>query len=40
MPIGQVHRKKLKTNLAILLLVLGFCALIWAITMVKIAAQG
>ena len=35
MPHSDLHKKKLKTNLAILGLVLGLVALIWAITMVK-----
>lgn len=34
---SDLHRKKLKKNLAVLGLILGFCALIWVITMIKIA---
>lgn len=37
MPPSNIHKKKLKTNLAILATIIGFCALIWAITMVKMA---
>jgi hypothetical protein len=37
MPPSELHKKKLKTNLAIMAGVLGFCALIAFITMIKIA---
>lgn len=37
MPHGPVHKTKLKKNLAILAGILGFIALFWVITMVKIA---
>ena len=40
MPIGELHKKKLKTNLAILALIVGLCALIWAITMIKVSGAG
>ncbi|MEM7650749.1 MAG: hypothetical protein AAF204_01545 [Pseudomonadota bacterium] len=33
----DLHKKKLKKNLAVLGMILGFIALIWAITMIKIA---
>lgn len=36
---SPVHKKKLKQNLAVLALIAGFCALIWAVTMVKIAGS-
>ena len=37
MPIEELHKKKFAKNLAMLSLVLGFAALIWGITMVKLA---
>ncbi len=37
MPHSDLHKKKLKKNLAVLGLVIGAIALIWAITMVKIS---
>lgn len=37
MPIEQLHKKKLSKNLAMLGLLLGFVALVWIITMVKLA---
>lgn len=37
MPFSKLHKKKLKTNLAILLAVIAFCALIWGITMIRIS---
>jgi hypothetical protein len=40
MPHSDLHKKKLKTNLAILAALAGFCALIWVITMVKISGAG
>ena len=36
MPHSDVHKKKLRTNLAIFGAILAFCALIFAITMVKL----
>jgi len=33
----ELHQKKLKKNLTVLALILGFIALIWAITMIKIS---
>ncbi len=33
----EVHKKKLKKNLAVLGMIMGFCALIWVITMIRIA---
>lgn len=38
MPLDNLHKKKFKTNMAIFALVLGLCALIWAITMVRIGS--
>lgn len=40
MPHGDLHKRKLKKNLAVLGLIFGFCALIWVITMIKIAHHG
>jgi hypothetical protein len=37
MPPSTLHKRKLKTNLAILALIFGFCALIAGITMIRIA---
>lgn len=37
MPHSDLHKKKRKKNLMILLMVLGWCALIWAVSMVRIA---
>ncbi len=34
---SEIHQKKLKKNLAVLAMVIGFIALIWVITMIKIA---
>jgi hypothetical protein len=35
MPIGSLHRRKFKTNLAILAAIAAWVALIWVIAMVK-----
>jgi hypothetical protein len=40
MPISDLHKKKLKTNFAILAAILGFVALIAAITIVKLTAAS
>jgi hypothetical protein len=40
MPLSELHKKKLKTNLAILAAIMGFAALIAAITIVKIGGMG
>ncbi len=40
MPHSELHKKKLKKNLAVLGLIFGFCALVWAITMIKIVQNG
>jgi hypothetical protein len=40
MPIEKLHKLKKKKNLAILALILGWIALIWIITMVKISNGG
>lgn len=37
MPLSEIHKKRLKKNLVILALVLGFCALVWITTMVRMA---
>jgi hypothetical protein len=37
MPHSELHKRKLKKNLAVLAMVLGFIALVWAITMIRIA---
>lgn len=37
MPLGSVHRRKFKSNLALLALIIGFVTLIFVITMVKMA---
>lgn len=39
MPLDPLHKKKRMKNLAVLALVFGFCALVWAITVIRIA-QG
>ena len=40
MPHSILHKKKLKKNLAVLALIFGFFALVWVITMIKIAQNG
>lgn len=35
MPIGEIHRRKFKTNLAILLAILVWIALVWGVAMVR-----
>lgn len=37
MPHSDLHKQKKKKNLAILAMVVAFIALIWAITMIRIA---
>jgi len=37
MPMDKLHKKKLAKNVAMLALILGFAALVWGITMVKLA---
>lgn len=39
MPHSEVHKRKFKKNLAVLGLIIGFIALIWSVTMIKIAAN-
>lgn len=39
MPHSDLHKKKRKTNLAILAAIFGFCALVWAITMIKMGGS-
>lgn len=36
MPITELHKKKRRKNLAILAILLGFIAMIWVITMIRI----
>lgn len=38
MPIEELHRKKLKKNLVVLGLIFGFCALIFAVSIVRMKA--
>lgn len=40
MAITPIHKKKLKKNLFVLALVIGFMVLIWAITIFKIQEYG
>ena len=37
MPHSPLHKQKLKKNLAVLGIILAFIAIIWAVTMIKIA---
>ena len=37
MPPDELHKKKRKKNLMILALIIAWCALIWGVTMIKIA---
>lgn len=39
MPLSELHQKKRKKNLVMLAVILGWIALIWGITMIKMAAQ-
>jgi hypothetical protein len=39
MPIEDLHKKKLKKNLAVLALLLGFCALLFAVSIVKMSGH-
>lgn len=36
----EIHKKKLKKNLTVLAMIAGFCALIWIVTMIKIAGAS
>jgi len=40
MPASPVHKEKLKKNLVVLALIIGFMAMIWAITILKIKEYG
>ena len=40
MPIEEIHRKKLKKNLAVLAMLFGFCALIFAVSITKMAMNA
>ncbi len=35
MPIEEIHKRKLKKNLAVLALILGFCALVFGISIIR-----
>jgi hypothetical protein len=37
MPASDLHKRKFSKNLAVLLAIFAFCALVWTITMVKMA---
>ncbi|MEZ5814566.1 MAG: hypothetical protein R3E13_07625 [Alphaproteobacteria bacterium] len=34
---SETHKKKLRKNLAVLAMIIAFCALIWAVTMIRIS---
>ncbi len=34
---SEVHRKKIKKNMAVLSIVFGLCALIWVVSMIKMS---
>lgn len=36
MPLDELHKKKLKKNMAVLAVIIGMIALIWAVTVIKI----
>lgn len=36
----DLHKRKFKKNIAVLALILGFVALIWVVTMIKIAGAS
>lgn len=36
MPHSDIHKQKFKKNLAVLLGIIGFIAIIWVVTMIKI----
>jgi hypothetical protein len=38
MPKSELHKAKLKKNLAVLAIIFGLCALIWGITIVKMTS--
>ena len=40
MPVTEIHKKKKAKNLALLALIVGWCVLIWAVTMVKLTQGG
>lgn len=37
MPIDNLHKKKLTKNLAVLALILGFCAMVFAVSIVRMS---
>ena len=39
MPHSELHKSKKKKNFIVLALILGWCALIWAIAMVKMSGS-
>ena len=38
MPHSELHKQKFKKNLAVLAIVIGFMALLWGITMIRISS--
>lgn len=40
MPHSDLHKKKRAKNLALLAAIAVFCAIVWAVTMIKIAGQS
>lgn len=40
MPRTELHTRKRFKNFAVLALIVGWCVLIWAVTMAKLAASG
>lgn len=40
MPKSALHDQKLRKNIAVLAIILGFCALIWAVTVIKISGNA
>ena len=39
MGIDELHKRKFSKNMAVLGMIFGFCALIWAVTMIKISSN-
>ncbi len=37
MPKSELHKKKLKKNLLVLGIIFGLCALIWAVTLIRMS---
>lgn len=40
MPISPIHKDKLKKNLTVLAIIIGFMAMVWLITILKIKEYG